>query len=120
MEPFIDKKRDGIRKILERNKTEVTKRMQELSAQDPYANPDRANDTSASDTEAGNEAGHDRAVALVEELTRQVSAIDAALLRIGDGSYGICTGCGRAISPERLAAMPTATLCVECGANKAA
>jgi DnaK suppressor protein len=40
--------------------------------------------------------------------------IDAALTRIEDGSYGMCENCGRAISPERLEAMPWATLCIDC------
>jgi DnaK suppressor protein len=40
--------------------------------------------------------------------------IDAALTRIEDGSYGMCENCGKAISPERLEAMPWATLCIDC------
>jgi DnaK suppressor protein len=40
--------------------------------------------------------------------------IDAALKRIEDGTYGTCENCDRAISPERLEAMPWATLCIDC------
>lgn len=37
-----------------------------------------------------------------------------ALLRIKDGTYGTCEGCGRPIGKARLLAYPRATLCVAC------
>ena len=40
--------------------------------------------------------------------------ISGALARIRDGSYGFCLRCGQAISPERLAALPWAAVCVSC------
>ncbi|HEY5791443.1 MAG TPA: TraR/DksA C4-type zinc finger protein [Gammaproteobacteria bacterium] len=40
--------------------------------------------------------------------------IDAALRRIDDGSFGDCLGCGEPIAAARLAADPSATLCLEC------
>jgi DnaK suppressor protein len=42
-----------------------------------------------------------------------LAEIDAALKRIDDGTYGICTKCGREISLERLEARPWAALCIE-------
>ena len=45
---------------------------------------------------------------------RVLEAIDAALLRIEDGTYGKCVNCGAQIPEERLEAMPWATLCIEC------
>jgi RNA polymerase-binding protein DksA len=44
---------------------------------------------------------------------RLVQAIDEALARIDDGTYGICAVCGKPIPEERLDAIPYATLCVE-------
>jgi RNA polymerase-binding protein DksA len=49
------------------------------------------------------EAGRD-----VEEL----NAIDAALRRMDDGSYGMCEECGQDIGFQRLEAQPTATRCI--------
>lgn len=43
-----------------------------------------------------------------------VHAIDAALERIEQGTYGRCTVCGDVIPEERLDAVPYATLCVAC------
>lgn len=37
-----------------------------------------------------------------------------ALDKIAQGSYGICEGCGKPISAERLKALPHALLCIEC------
>lgn|SRR5690606_2247311 len=37
-----------------------------------------------------------------------------ALLRIKDGTYGTCEGCGQPIGKARLLAYPRATLCVAC------
>ncbi len=51
----------------------------------------------------------------LEENSEHVLAdIDAALRRIEDGTYGICTSCGRRIAEERLEARPWATLCIDC------
>ena len=51
----------------------------------------------------------------LEENSEQVLAeIDAALKRIDAGTYGICTNCGEPIAPERLEAVPWATLCIDC------
>jgi RNA polymerase-binding protein DksA len=51
----------------------------------------------------------------LEENSEHVLAdIDAALKRIEDGSYGMCTNCGKQIPEERLEARPSATLCIDC------
>ncbi|MBI3785428.1 MAG: RNA polymerase-binding protein DksA [Deltaproteobacteria bacterium] len=42
--------------------------------------------------------------------------IDEALLRIADGSYGVCESCGGAIAIERLRARPVTTQCIDCKA----
>jgi DnaK suppressor protein len=51
---------------------------------------------------------------LEEHDERLLESIDAALARIDAGTYGTCVNCGRAIAPERLEAMPWATLCIDC------
>ena len=43
-----------------------------------------------------------------------IEAINQALDRIADGTYGICIDCGEGIPLERLRAVPTALRCVEC------
>ncbi len=61
----------------------------------------------------------DRDIALrsVEEQT--LEQIDAALVRLDAGTYGICSDCGKPINPERMEALPYATLCIDCQAKTA-
>jgi DnaK suppressor protein len=44
-------------------------------------------------------------------LLRQVKA---ALLRMQDGSFGVCIDCESAIGPKRLVAVPWAPRCIQC------
>lgn len=51
---------------------------------------------------------------LEENAEAVLEAIEGALARIEDGTYGTCTRCGREIGRERLEAIPHAELCIEC------
>jgi len=51
---------------------------------------------------------------LNDEAKAQVMQIDQALLRIEDGTFGRCSKCNTEINPQRLAAVPYATMCIEC------
>ena len=44
----------------------------------------------------------------------EIAEIRAALGRIAAGSYGICAGCGEAIPPRRLEALPYTGHCISC------
>jgi RNA polymerase-binding transcription factor DksA len=44
----------------------------------------------------------------------EVNQIRAALRRMESGTYGTCASCGADIAPARLAALSTATLCINC------
>ena len=51
----------------------------------------------------------------LEENAEQVlQAIDAALARIDEGTFGVCRTCGQPIAPERLEARPYVTQCIDC------
>ena len=51
---------------------------------------------------------------LEENSEHVLEAIEAALKRIEDGTYGTCVNCGKPIAEERLAAIPWATHCIDC------
>jgi RNA polymerase-binding protein DksA len=51
---------------------------------------------------------------LEENVERVIGAIDAALQRIEDGTYGICSNRGEPIGAERLEALPWTTQCIDC------
>ena len=51
---------------------------------------------------------------LANDQKQRLAQIDQALARIAAGKYGICDRCGKPIAPERMEAMPHATMCIEC------
>jgi DnaK suppressor protein len=53
-------------------------------------------------------------IAVEEQHVSLHREIVAALARIDNGTYGRCQSCGAEIPAERLDAVPTTTLCVEC------
>ncbi|ABS02901.1 RNA polymerase-binding transcription factor DksA [Kineococcus radiotolerans] len=56
--------------------------------------------------------------AVLDQVRRRLVALDDALARVDEPGFGRCEGCGREIAPERLAARPWATTCVECAARR--
>jgi RNA polymerase-binding protein DksA len=48
------------------------------------------------------------------ETADDIKAVDAALDRVANGTYGVCARCGRPIGADRLRARPTAELCIAC------
>ena len=56
------------------------------------------------------------ALKLGERESQMVADIDQALLRIDEGSFGLCARCGRPIEERRLEALPTARYDAVCQA----
>src|SRR4029077_12407312 len=52
--------------------------------------------------------------ALLERTRVHIAEIDAAIERLGDGTYGTCEVCGDLIVEARLAAQPAGRRCVSC------
>ena len=73
-----------------------------------------SNERSADPTDFADNLGEEMVTdSIVSTLENRMIAIDAALGRIADGSYGICTVGGEEIEEGRLAANPAAETCVE-------
>ena len=51
---------------------------------------------------------------LEENSEHVLAAIDVALERIEEGTFGKCVSCAREIAEDRLAAIPWATQCIDC------
>ena len=67
-----------------------------------------------SDDWAKADAERDLSIALEERESAELVAIDEALKRVADGSFGLCLDCGVDIGNARLHASPTAMRCVAC------
>jgi DnaK suppressor protein len=53
-------------------------------------------------------------ITLANNLLERINQVERAIDRLGEGNYGWCERCGNPIPVERLAAFPSATLCVSC------
>jgi RNA polymerase-binding protein DksA len=53
-------------------------------------------------------------ISLANGILERINQVERALERLDEGSYGWCERCGNPIPVERLAAFPSATLCVTC------
>lgn len=51
---------------------------------------------------------------LVDSIKGQLDDVDAALVRIESGKYGVCANCGKDIPAARLEARPASILCIDC------
>ncbi len=56
--------------------------------------------------------------ALLRQLRERATHIQQTLSRAEDGDYGICQQCGEPIHPDRLAVLPTTTVCIKCAQNR--
>ena len=75
------------------------------------------NQSKITDDDAVADAAAAMDVAMVIRESRELQDIEAALARIADGSYGICTDCGEEIDRARLKAYPAAVRCLACQEN---
>ncbi|HEY7762184.1 MAG TPA: TraR/DksA family transcriptional regulator [Actinomycetota bacterium] len=55
-----------------------------------------------------------RLISVARALRSNLHDVDRALEKLAAGTYGTCERCGRPIAPERLDALPWATLCIDC------
>jgi DnaK suppressor protein len=66
------------------------------------------------DTPAAANSARDLEFALDAHDTAEIAAVNAALQRMEDGSYGECVDCGAHIAEARLRAAPEAARCIPC------
>jgi RNA polymerase-binding protein DksA len=108
---------DRFRKRLVDERKRVREAIDYLHEENPGSIQDETQDSTA-DNHPGDMATvtFDRELdyTLEENEERLLGAIDAALGRIDDGSYGICRTCGQPVGAERLEALPWTTQCIDC------
>jgi len=72
------------------------------------------NQSKITDDDGLADAAAEMDVAMVIRESQELQEIEAALGRIGDGSYGSCSDCGDDIGQARLKANPSARRCLPC------
>ena len=108
---------DHFRKRLLEERKRVLEAIDYLHEENPGSIQDETQDSTA-DNHPGDMATttFDRELdyTLEENEGRLLQAIDAALTRMDDGSYGACVSCGQPIGAERLEALAWTTQCIDC------
>ena len=56
--------------------------------------------------------------ALAGNLRESLTDVEAALVKLDNGTFGICENCGEPIAPDRLEAKPAARLCMACASKR--
>jgi DnaK suppressor protein len=103
-----------VRRVLREQLKTLKKRQREVEETDPFENESRINDNASPDADAEEQFGHDRYIAIKEQIDRKIIQTRKALARIKVGEYGICEDCGEMIDTDRLMIYPEVTLCIKC------
>jgi len=82
----------------------------------PISRADAASEAldKSEDDNAQIQSGRDVAFAINEHETAELLDIEAALLRIKEGVYGLCVDCGAHIPVPRIDAAPHTQRCITC------
>ena len=108
---------DRFRDLLTEERRRVVGAIEYLQKENPGSLEDEIQDETTDDHLAETAtATLDREIdyTLEESAENVLAEIDAALARVADGTYGKCLNCGQEIAEDRLAAIPWATLCIDC------
>lgn len=55
---------------------------------------------------------------VVETLKRTLDDVDAALIKVEEGTYGICEKCSKPIGADRMEFRPTSRYCIDCKSQR--
>jgi DnaK suppressor protein len=110
-----ERRREALQQMLMRKRQEILKEIEGSLGQSLTEDQQRRLESAR---DVGDQAlmdlDRELGISLMEMRNRRRQAIDEALTRLNEGTYGICAECGIEISERRLEAVPFAKLCVEC------
>ena len=104
---------EKIEKSLLKQQKEVEEEIKSLEKDDPVNSLGMA-ESSEPGTDSWVADTHGRVMAVKHSLSTLLLRIKHSLAALKKGKYGKCSKCGKQIEPGRLAAMPTADLCISC------
>ena len=107
---------EQIRAALSERRDELKAEYDQTMSEIAEAQRDRLTDSAGDDqADTGTKTfEREQEISLANNLRERIGQVERALDRLDDGQYGWCERCGSAIPVERLAAFPSATLCVTC------
>jgi len=106
---------EALRQMLLEEREQVLKAVEDLLARRRMAQAEQRDDAVPDVADMALQAAtEEQQISLMELKNGMREQIDEALLRLADGTYGICEDCGREISERRLKAVPFARRCIQC------
>lgn len=103
--------KDGTRKLLMGMRDKLIKEFSETRVPEPLLAPSNIGDLV---DQAGDERDRELSLLLTGREKEKLTAINEALEKLNEGTYGICEECGEKIGAGRIKVMPLAKFCVSC------
>jgi DnaK suppressor protein len=108
---------DELRSALLRERDSLRQRIGQLGEDERSLAASQADETGAQADVATDLVDEEIDFALERAARAKLAEVEAALQRMGDGTYGTCASCGKPISIDRLRAIPWTTVCLDCSAK---
>lgn len=99
---------EGVNELLVEERSNLTAQISDLDRDETVLAVD---DNFADSGQVAAEEGENRALAA--QLRDQLDGVERALVKLDEGTYGLCDVCSQPIGDARLDAMPTARFCIE-------
>lgn len=101
---------DRLRASLDEEASHLRAQLEDLA-------PNSSHDENFADSgQVAAEQGESRALA--GQLQETLTDVEAALVKLDNGTYGLCETCGEAIAEPRLEAMPSTRYCINCASKR--
>ncbi len=111
---------DILRSRLESEQKRLTHELEQLKASVRPADERREGSPFGKREEEATEAAElETRLEMEKSIRDQMAAVEHALSKFEQETYGLCDSCGQPIDPERLEALPQASLCLNCKASQA-
>ena len=112
---------DNLKQIRSRLETEDKRLRDELTQLETESQPTETRREGSPfgkrEEEATESSELEKRLAMEKRIGGAMAEIEHALRKLDEGTYGLCDSCGKKISPERLEALPQASLCIDCKAK---
>jgi DnaK suppressor protein len=107
---------EKIRAALAERRAELKAEYEQTMSEIAELQRDRLTDSAGDDqADTGTKTfEREQEISLANSILERITQVERALERLDEGTYGWCERCGNPIPVERLAAFPSATLCVTC------
>jgi DnaK suppressor protein len=103
------------RTLLETERRRLLESRANLTLDEQRGHPDPSSDALPQDSSEVSEQLMNRteSASELESFDDDLAEVDAALLRLDSGTFGICIECGTEISEDRISAIPWVSRCID-------